>query len=355
MLFSKETLRSYAQSKGIENIDDEALRILSQDLEYRLKELCQESSKFMLASRRTKLSVTDINYALISRNVEPLFGYNSHETLVFRGLPSSNIYYVPDEEIDLEEYLDKPLPKIPLKPYIQSHWLAIEGVQPPIQQNPVLLEKPVVKHDNLSHYQEELELKQQNKHLLTKELSMYYDKILQAMETEPEIAIECLANESGIQQLVPYFIHHFKLEVKNNFEKSDSLNTILLLYNALLKNQYIFIDPYLHEILPPLLSCVIHSTAGEKVLHTASGIIKYIYDTFSFKYKTLAPRIINFLKNTWLDEKMKPEMQYGALYCLSHLSDQIARETILANIKEYKSNHESVVNYLKEIEAIYSK
>ena len=58
----------------------------------------------------------------------------------FRGLPC-NIYYVPDEEIDLEEYLEKPLPKIPLKPYIQSHWLAIEGVQPPIQQNPVFNRK----------------------------------------------------------------------------------------------------------------------------------------------------------------------------------------------------------------------
>lgn len=29
------------------------------------------------------------------------------------------------------------------------------------------------------------------------------------METDEDIAIECLKNESGIQQLVPYFIHHF--------------------------------------------------------------------------------------------------------------------------------------------------
>ena len=72
----------------------------------------------------------------------------------------------------------------------------------------------MIKQDTLSSYQEEIELKQQYKHLLTKELSMYYDKILQAIEIEPSIAIECLSNEAGIQQLVPYFIHHFKIEIK---------------------------------------------------------------------------------------------------------------------------------------------
>jgi transcription initiation factor TFIID subunit 6 len=150
MTFSKETLKSFAQSKGISNIDDDALRILGQDLEYRLKEVCQEASKFMLAAHRTKLNTEDINNALISRNVEPLFGYDSNETLVFRGLPCS-IYYVPDEEIDLEEYLERPLPKIPLKPYVQSHWLAIEGTQPPIQQNPVLIEKQAPSNQGAFH------------------------------------------------------------------------------------------------------------------------------------------------------------------------------------------------------------
>jgi transcription initiation factor TFIID subunit 6 len=149
MLFSKETLRSYAHSKGITSIDDEALRILAQDLEYRIKELCQEASKFMLASRRTKLTIDDVNYALISRNIEPLFGYDPQESLMFKSLPS-NIYYVPDEEVDLEEYLNRPLPKIPHRPSINSHWLAIEGVQPQIPQNPLFVEKPVVKQDVLT-------------------------------------------------------------------------------------------------------------------------------------------------------------------------------------------------------------
>lgn len=348
MVFSKETLKSYAQSIGISAIDDEALRILGNDLEYRLKEVCQEASKFMLASHRSKLNTNDINNALISRNVEPFFGYDSNETLIFRGLPC-NAYYVPDEEVDLEDYLERPLPKIALKPYVQSHWLAIEGIQPPIQQNPVLIEKPSVKQDSLSAYQEELELKHQNKHLLTKELTMYYDKVLQTMETDPEIASECLLNESGIQQLVPYFLHHFKLELKKNFKNENLINTILGLYNSLLINKYIFIDPYLHEILPSLFSCVIGKNITDKIRIKASDIICYVYRTFSLKYKSLAPRIINFLLNTWLDGAKSENSQYGALLCLSRLYDHAIEGQILPNIPKYTSNYPKVTELIKKL------
>lgn len=348
MLFSKETLKAFSQSKGITNIDDEALRILGQDLEYRIKELCQEASKFMLGSHRTKLNIGDVNNALISRNIEPLFGYDSNETLVFRGLPSG-LYYVPDEKIDLEEYLEKPLPKIPLRPYVQSHWLAIEGVQPPIQQNPILIEKPQIKQDTISAYQEEVELKQQNKHLLTKELSMYFEKILQTIESDPDTAVSCLLNETGIQQLVPYFLHHFKMEIRKNFNNSILIGTILKLYQSLLNNKYIFIDTYLHEILPPLLSCVVGQSISEEVRSSATDIVKLIFDKFSLKYKSLGPRIINFLVKAWIDESKPEAVQYGALYCLSCLSDNVVEQHIVPNVLKYTSNHKKVNNLLNDI------
>lgn len=348
MLFSRETLKAFGQSKGIVNIDDDALRILSLDLEYRIKELCQEASKFMVASHRTKLNIGDVNNALISRNVEPLFGYESNDTLVFRGLPAG-FYCVPDEEIDLDEYLERPLPKIPLRPYIQSHWLAIEGVQPPIQQNPILIERPAPKQDSLSIYQEDLELKQQNRHLLTKELSMYFEKILQTIESDPKTAISCLLNETGIQQLVPYFLHHFKLEIRKNYESDDARGVIINMYGSLLKNKYIFIDPYLHEILPPLLSCAIGKSVSDEARADASYLVKYVFDVFGPKYKSLTPRIVSFLLKVWLDVSKPEVVQYGALYCLSTLSENVTKEFIIPNIEKYTSGYESVQKLLDDI------
>lgn len=38
--------------------------------------------------------------------------------------------------MDFDAVLNKPLPKIPLDVTFTAHWLAIEGVQPAIPQNP---------------------------------------------------------------------------------------------------------------------------------------------------------------------------------------------------------------------------
>lgn len=350
MLFSLETLKSYAQSVGITNVEDDALRILSQDLEYRIKEICQEGSKFMLASKRTKLSIEDINYGLISRNVDPLFGYDPQENLVFRGLPSG-IYYVPDEEIDIEEYLERPLPKIPLNTSIQSHWLAIEGVQPQTAQNPIVIEKTEQKKDTLLTYQEESELKSQNKHMLTKELSMYFEKIIQTMETDEDIAIECLKNESGIQQLVPYFIHHFNQQIIKNLKNPDKLKVVLMMYNSLLKNHFIFIDPYLHQILPSLLTCVVGKSIDESVRLLSSDVIKFVYEQFANKYKTLGPRIINTLSKTWLDKNKDENVHIGAVRCLGLLSKEVINNVIKPKVDMYRKEIGNL-RVLSEIEKI---
>ncbi|KAF7683998.1 Transcription initiation factor TFIID subunit 6 [Astathelohania contejeani] len=351
MLFNKETLKSYAQSKGLQPIEEEGLRMLAQDLEYRIKELCQEASKFMLASKRTKLSIDDVNFALLSRNVEPLFGYDPNDSLVFRSV-SSNVYYVPDEEVDLEDLLNRPLPKIPLKPSVQSHWLAIEGVQPKTPQNPIIAEKPVIKKNALLEYQENAEIKNQVKHVLSRELQLYYDRIISFISgtaDEKLIAIECLGCESGIQQLVPYFIQYFKETITKSLNDSELLKTILLLIQALLKNQYIFIDPYLHQILPSLLTCVVGKSIKEiEIRKMSSEIVKYVYEKFSSSYKTLAPRVINTLTKTWLDTDKTGEQQYGAVFCLSILSNSTI-EVIKENLNKYEIRQPIVEDLLKEI------
>ncbi|ORD95095.1 TFIID 70K sub [Enterospora canceri] len=336
MLFSKDTLKAFAESKGVEQMDNDAYRVLSQDLEYRIKEVCQEAAKFMHACHRTKLSTTDINNALISRNVDPLFGYESQDILMFKGLPSG-AYFVPDEEIDLEEYLDKPLPKIPLKPYVQSHWLAIEGVQPPIQQNPIMLDKPAQKNDHISNFQEDMIIKKQIKHRLTKELNMYFEKILQVMDTNPAISMDCLENETGIQQLVPYFIHQFNTDLRNDISNENRSKTICLMYYSLLKNKFLFIDPYLHEILPSLLTCVIGSSVTEDVRNTAMDVIRYVYDHFSCSYLTLAPRIVKTLKTHWENESKSPESRIAAIKCLCLLSREIVQEHLSKSIESIQN------------------
>ncbi len=49
----------------------------------------------------------------------------------------SDVYYVEDRVIELEEASAAPLPRIPLDVAVRAHWLAIEGVQPAIPENAV--------------------------------------------------------------------------------------------------------------------------------------------------------------------------------------------------------------------------
>lgn len=92
----------------------------------------------MQHSKRSKLTVDDINAALRVKNVEPLYGYGCGEASKFRRTTVNNnpIYFTDDEEVDFDTILNKPLPKIPLDVSFTAHWLAIEGVQPAIPQNP---------------------------------------------------------------------------------------------------------------------------------------------------------------------------------------------------------------------------
>lgn len=361
MLFSIETLRAYAQSRGMPEIEEESLKILAQDLEYRLKELAQEASKFMVASKRVKLTIEDVNYALLSKEVDPLLGYDTSDSLVFKIIPGSNLYYVPDEEVDLESVLNSPLPKIPHKPIVSKHWLAIEGVQPQIPQNPLPVEKmpEAKKDDSLAAMKEDIEIRNHMKHLLSKELQMYYEKIVQFVKDREniDIAVECLQKESGIQQLIPYFVHFFNEEILKNLRHGEYLINVIRVYESLIKNQMIFIEPYMHQMLPSLLTCVVGKSIGmdgqdqgrpnEPALFAeennfglaarrhASGTIKYIYDTYSLSYTTLAPRVLNTLLKTWADFSKSPESHYGAIYCLCNLGQKVINGVVVQFKAEY--------------------
>lgn len=67
---SVDSIRSIAESIGISNLSDEACRDLVQDLTFTVKSLLNDSKKFIRNSKRKKLLVSDIDYALKFRMIE---------------------------------------------------------------------------------------------------------------------------------------------------------------------------------------------------------------------------------------------------------------------------------------------
>jgi len=115
-VWNPDNIKDVAESVGISSLSEEVLQGLSLDIEYRLAQVLEEALKFMRHSKRTTLWTQDIAQALRTLDAEPLYGYESTRPLRFGEAsigPGQPLFYVEDEEMDLEKLINAPLPKVP--------------------------------------------------------------------------------------------------------------------------------------------------------------------------------------------------------------------------------------------------
>jgi transcription initiation factor TFIID subunit 6 len=139
------------------------------------------------------------------KNVQPLFGYSAKQEFKHQ----NGLYYLEDYEVDIEELINRPLPPVPLECTFTAHWLAIEGVQPRIVQNPTDQE---IKPEKIATEKvKEVVQEQKVKQTITQELQLYYEKItnsiLSTEVTLQQLATESISQDPGIQALMPYFVN----------------------------------------------------------------------------------------------------------------------------------------------------
>lgn len=115
-VWNPENVKDIAESVGIANLTEDAIRGMTSDVEFRIAQVLEEALKFMRHSKRTTLHTQDISQALRVLDVEPLYGYESTRPLRFGEAsigPGQPLYYVEDEEMDFEKLINQPLPKVP--------------------------------------------------------------------------------------------------------------------------------------------------------------------------------------------------------------------------------------------------
>jgi len=124
LLWNPENVRDVAESVGIAALNDEALRTLSQDVEYRIGQVVAEALRFMRAAKRTSMTVLDVSHALRVLDVEPLYGYDSTKSLRYgEATMGQPFFYIEDEEADFERVINGPLPKVPRETnYTSTYW-----------------------------------------------------------------------------------------------------------------------------------------------------------------------------------------------------------------------------------------
>lgn len=376
--FPVETIQVFAESIGIPHLKEDVSVALAQEVEYRIRELIQDASKFMLHSKRAKLTVEDVNNALRMKHSDPLYGYDPTEPLNFRLIPHTNIFFAPDPEIDLETFLASPIPKAPLKAHFTAHWLAIEGVQPLIPENPPpaaisavscsekqaqLAAVPDTKEPtdkailvtakkdiSLLSAQDDAEVTPCVKHVLSKEMQMFFETIIgcinSAKEEDRSCALESLKMDAGLQQLLPYFIQYAAENIARNLRNAAVLLLMIDICNALVLNNHLFIEPYLHQMLPVLLSCIVAKSIGNgggagaeashwRVRKNASVVIGHICRKFSSAYQTLHVRTCKTLMRAVEEKGMPLSSHFGAFYCLAELGMDTLEAFVVPVLEAY--------------------
>lgn len=387
-----DTVKDAAESLGI-NLPEEAAKNLAMDVEYRIHEILETAVKFMRHSKRKLLMTRDISHALKMLNIEPLYGYDSSKPLVFKealvGAGGQTLYYIDENEIELEKLINQELPKVPRQTTFTAHWLAIEGVQPMIPQNPLPSEikalPPIVRGatssllgndilnsglggdpkdasnsttDKNRKQDKDMEIKPLVKHVLSKELKLYFDKVVEVLvssDIEKEnlkyAALHSLKTDPGLHQLVPYFIQFVAEQITNQLRNIEILSTMLEVISALADNKTIFLDPYVHALMPCILTLLLAKRMGpvvkdndEKsieeslksqlaVREFAAILLEHIIKVYGSSYTTLRPRVTRTLLRALLDSTKPVGTHYGALLGLKNMDSEVIKLILVGNLK----------------------
>ncbi|EEP79018.1 hypothetical protein UREG_03864 [Uncinocarpus reesii 1704] len=363
LVWNPDNIKDVAESVGINALNDEVVDHLARDVEYRVSQVLEESHKFMRHGKRTLLTTQDVSNALRVLDVEPLYGYESTRPLRFGEAtigPGQPLFYVEDDEVDFEKLINAPLPKVPREITFTAHWLAVEGVQPTIPQNPTsadsrnleLISKGPNANANLAAMSgnENVTVKPLVKHILSKELQLYFERVCSAFldESNEEYRLSAFASlkeDPGLHQLVPYFVQFISEKVTHSLKDLFVLTQMMHMTEALIQNKSLYVDPYVASLIPPVLTCLIgrQLEGGSDPLEhftlrdLAGSLIGMISKKYSHSSHTLKPRLARtFLKN-FMDPSKPFGTHYGAIIGLHSIGGpDVIRELIVPNLAMYE-------------------
>ena len=245
----------------------------------------------MRHARRTTLTTSDIDQALRVLNIEPLYGHFPHNPPTFRRAPpyqhvqgSSAVYFVEDEEIDFERVIREEKITLPKGARWTAHWLAVEGVQPLIPENPPAMpqehevdgvSKPGTSKQNgymtpASDRASPLQngkLQQNQSHgrtALSRELQLYLNRLTSSLvpvsqtdEVKRHAALASLSSDAGLQPLLPNLVSWVTRSVVRALQNEDhrdeacaELDVLMSVIDSIMDNPSLFVEPYVRFQLP---------------------------------------------------------------------------------------------------------
>ena len=231
-------------------------------------------------------------------------------------------------------------------------------------------------------------------HHLSKELQLYFDKVVLLIKPSAastasttssaasqtadldksrllRAALESLSSDPGIHPLAPYFAKFISDEVSSSLKNLGVLESLLSLVSSLLSNPHIGWEHYIHQLLPPILTCLVAKSLGAHPLdnhwvvrEAAASVVNQVCGRFNESFHNVRPRISKTLTKAFLDTTKPLATHYGAVIGLSSLGHASVSLLLLPHLQPYMatlnplldqagsgSGSSSVVGFQQRIEA----
>ncbi|KAH7923346.1 TAF-domain-containing protein [Leucogyrophana mollusca] len=372
-VYKPDSVRDVAESLGISNLSDAVASSLASDVEYRIHQVVEEASRFMRHARRTTITTSDIDQALRVLNIEPLYGHSNNPPAFRRALPFPHlasvgpVYFVEDEEIDFERVLREEKITLPKGVSWAAHWLAVEGIQPLIPENPPAIPKdidqdisksppqtnagfpPTTPSENRPAIKKQQQQQQQQlvKQVLSRELQLYYTRLTSSLlppstsdVAKRTAALASLRHDAGLQALLPYLIRWVGEGVVTSLKEGaqsendgKTLEVLLDVISSVLDNNTLFIEPYLHQMLPAILSTLLHSTLppshATHLRTSAAQTLSRLLTQHSTTYPSLSPRIMKTLLVALISADKSKGTREGAIRGLVGIGKEAVRKGLV--------------------------
>lgn len=204
------------------------------------------------------------------------------------------------------------------------------------------------------------------KHIVSKELILYFDKIQAAiLDDNPDeevvrlrqAALGSVRDDPGLHQLIPYFINFIMDRVTHNLDDTFTLKQMMELLNALIENKTLFLDPYASPLSAPVLTCLMARKLGTDdgadalkeqydLRELAASLLGRIARKYAASNTLLRPKLTRTCLKYFLDPTKPPAVLYGAIQGLLEAGGpESIRVLVLRNLKPFD---QEILQPLKE-------
>ena len=347
-------------------VDSEIWKLMIPELEEKVMHLVQEAKKVMRHSKRRILKPLDIELALkqIERStINRVIGTGTYE-YEKKVTEENSKWVLKNEDINLMQFLNKPITETPLKISLEMHWALINGevpliaenIMPPKEKmnlqkkNPDPLKTILKPKDTVSKKKMRLEHKKEIS--ISQEVMEFYNKFLEIYQTEESDTLQSLGQwvtlaisptlknyiflvekEPSIVDIVPA-IFDFILQKWVNYISNKVIGDAKMMYiwmkiaKHILANKYYNWEEKIHLFVELLYDTLIRVEYHEESLSKAQEIIleaknlsalalNIIIIEYGTKYQSITKSIFDSVKAEVQKDKASYLLLYGPLVFIS--------------------------------------